>query len=377
MSKSQIEDWPAFVSAIRAIERDPGGRQAKTTRIRMRALSELSRLRTTGYVRAGEATVTRGLQTDASFRNAVSRGRSAVREALGDDHRVLKYLRVTDEIQAAVNEDYEAKVIERHRNRRPLAIESHVRAIEAALRDPWNEDIHPFEIAGGLIAATGRRAIEIFFYARYGSGLRPAPSIPPDLFRSSVRATKRHAILFADQAKTRGSENAQTEPYVIPVLVDPALVFEAWRALCKRAPDFSEYVGTQDGYTFVESRTQKDTLVRTKRRFLDAAGVGMNPKDLRAAYARAAYELYAPAKVTDDLYFGRILGHSPKQMRTALSYDVFYAVGAKRKNDMDFKHSLRHMISLKDVEIRETSNLDLRDKLISERNTLEALLKAQ
>jgi hypothetical protein len=79
-----------------------------------------------------------------------------------------------------------------------------------------------------------------------------------------------------------------------------------------------------------------------ERGYRDRDDAPLNPKDLRAAYAAAAWHLFAPRRVSINPYYARILGHSEDDVLTSFSYDVFYVWGeAKEHAEAWFKEYAR------------------------------------
>jgi len=375
MSTTQIEKWPRFIADIQRIQRERGTRAEHLMRMRMRALAEKSRLRTARYVRSGSPVVEKGLG-DVTFRNAVSRGRMAVTAALGENHPVLQYLVVTDELQNDVNKTYRDSVVKMHHDRRPLSIEAHVRQIERALSVAGNEDTPVFELAAAIVAATGRRPIEIF---RPSTKFTLVAKPPAGLFADDVAPAKRFVLNFLGQAKavpkkkTAGPAKTMFEkPYDIPVLADPKLVLYALHALDRRydLKSLKDHTGEQ-----LSNLINKNLGEKAKLLFSDHDGMPIAPKELRAAYARACYELYAPPKVTSYAYFSRILGHSEDQVTTALSYYVFYAVGEKREAELDHRAAVKQQVKLLEQQREATTDLALREILETKIDYLKNHLK--
>jgi hypothetical protein len=60
---------------------------------------------------------------------------------------------------------------------------------------------------------------------------------------------------------------------------------------------------------------------------LDEHGIQLTPKDLRAAYAEIAFNYFAPPTITKLAFFHQVLGHSPTEDTSAMSYLRFYLNG--------------------------------------------------
>lgn len=323
MSRTKIEAQESFIATLRGLNRRDGNYEAQ---VRAHCLGVLKRLSSAKYYRAGSNVPAYGLSI-ATKRTAVTRYRNAIREAFGDHHPALKYLKLKDADQDAIHSADRQRIATQHDARRPLDVDTHVDRARFVLENLG--DCKPLEIAAALIAVTGRRPLEVL-QDLTGHDFRPVDGSPdPTLFDVSI--DDRWTILFGGQRKTRGAESARTAPYEIPVLVEPALVFAAIAHIRL------EYPTTGMTATQIGDRAWKNLGYYCKGRFpsqisagyRDRDGADLSPKDLRAAYACVAYERYAPRRLSWNAYTARILGHSELDLLTSFSYDVFYPYGNK------------------------------------------------
>lgn len=321
--------------------------------IRALCLGERNFLKNAKYVKRGDDPKDPEARTTLSVtrRHKLLTGyRNAIRERFGDDHPALRYMLLSDEEQDARNAVQRATIIDRHGDRRALDVEKYLEAALEVLAKALEPNPPPaLLIAAALIAVTGRRPIEILLT---GNLLEVPPikagSTTDALFDRSVHHAKRWAMIFGGQAKTRGAETARNMPYFIPVLAPPALILEVFEKLRLRY--------NVQGLTPQEvgNRAWKELGRYAKACFVDHAGEGIKPSELRAAYTTIAYERYAPEKFSWNRYTARILGHSEADIATSFSYDQFYPVGSKRAYDREIHRATRETLeALREQRERE------------------------
>jgi len=281
----------------------------------------------------------------ATRHKLLTRYRAAIVERFGPDHPALEYMVLSDEEQDARNEHTRATIVAKHTSRRPIDADAHIGKAIEILEAVLNGGTLPaLKIAAALIAVTGRRPIEILQCGEFKKAKAPDTT----LFDSSIAPKKRWALVFAGQAKTRGADSAQNEPYEIPVLAPPALIQTVFTALRKRY-NLQGLTSEQVG-----NRTSKELGQYAKEVFRDREGGTIGPKQLRAAYATIAYEFYAPEKLSWNVYTARILGHSVNDLVTSFSYDQFYPVGSKREYDRAIRNATRETLdALREQRRRE------------------------
>lgn len=230
--------------------------------------------------------------TTASKKRALTRYRNAIKTH-NPNHLALSYLRLSINESNDLKQASKAQVYLDHTNLRQIDAQTLIgKALELIQTDSY------LNIALGLMLLSGRRATEI-------------------LKTASFQKIAQSYVRFSGQLKTKGSTNAQTEPYNIPVLCDVDVFMQGFFKL-RELRDFSELTHDQ-----VHSRANKALNESCKRHF---KGLIENPKpkDLRSAYATIAYARYAPKNWSSDAYYAQILGHSEQDLNTALSYQDFY-----------------------------------------------------
>lgn len=307
----------AFLVDLKAIP------ASETQRIWGRCLAEIKHLKSGTWLPAGSAAPQKGY-APATVRSVLRDYRNAIREdaSLGPNHPSLRYLKPSAATQQQVKDDQTERIYAMHHNLRPIDCDELVDTADALISSP--RSTAPLAVAAGLLLLTGRRPWEIL-----GTG--------------SFAPAGEDALIFSGQAKTRGAESAQTEPYAIPVLTDPDRIRFAHAALRERY-DLSglDYKKAHNRYSKSLGQYARQFFKDENhgRELRDGAGKhdgGITPSDLRAAYATIAYEWFAPDEVSLNAYFACILGHSEFDFVTSLSYCTFYPVGEKR----DFVRAFR------------------------------------
>lgn len=352
MSKSQIEDVDSLIDALLML--DPKAASYKAS-VRAHCLGALSRLSTAKFAKAGDNVPRYGL-TLTSKRRAISRYRNAIRERLGADHLALDYMKLKESDQESVHAADRTNIVSRHHGRRPLDVDRHIEIARAVLQRAAREPVDfstkdggtpPLEIAAALVAVTGRRPLEVLQDLHADGDFKPVPTVDPTLFDRTVPAKSRWTILFGGQRKTRDAEGAQSAPYEIPVLVEPSLVLTALAILRKRFDCVgmtSEQVGDK-AWKNLGKYAKGEFASQESAGYTDRNGDTLNPKDLRAAYATCAYEMWAPRKVSWNAYTSRILGHSEMDLLTSFSYDVFFPWGSKKDYEREAQQAAQDTIA--------------------------------
>lgn len=245
-----------------------------------------------------------------------SRFRAPLRRALeaaGVPERILEVVfavvRIEPEIMTAVNAEYQIAVDSSNRS---LAQVSDWREIVAELTRLIASQDARF-LAIGLMGLTGRRFVEVLKFGAFS----PVHAYTP----GGVRVTQKWLLDFSGQAKTRGAEGSMSgKTYPIPVLAPAADILEA----------FARLRAGGEGGRWAEMTPERlnsavnPSFNKLLREHAPIAGrwpaqPGLTLKSLRAFYAEAAMEAFAPP-MTKGPYFARILGHSETQYETALSY---------------------------------------------------------
>lgn len=311
--------------------------------IRALCLGERNFLKNAKYIKRGDDTRTPVKLSVTRRHKLITLYRNAIREAFGPNHPALEYLVLSDEEQDARNAAKRETVIARHHARRPVDADRHVAAALEILERHETAGA-ALDLAGALIAVTGRRPIEMLLTGDF----RAVDAPDATLFEPSLR--RRWTLQFSGQAKTRGAESAQNAPYEIPVLAPPSLILDAFKTLRRRYN--CEGLTSQQ----VGDRAWKELGKYTKGRFTDRTGEAIKPSELRAAYATIAYEIYAPERQSWNAYAARILGHSAADLVTSFSYDQFYPVGSKRQYAREIRNATRETLALLQEQRRRESD---------------------
>ena len=320
----------AFIDFLAALDK------SDTKTIWAKVMSEKAAIKRTGH-------------TIATQRKTITGYRNAIRERLGTTHPALKYMNLSIDDMEDLREDYKQRVSESHGNLRPVDCEALVATATAIIRDPAKAG-HPMRVAAALLLLTGRRVTEVLKTGEFMAG------------------DKKRTLQFCGQLKQ--SDSADDAPYTIPVLADPALVLSAIDYL-RTVADCSEIDNQK-----VNARYSKYVNAAVADLFADAKGGRLMPKDLRAIYATAAYAWYAPVTVSLNAYVARILGHSPLDLITSLSYVKFYPLGEKRAFVSDVRWSLDVAIALQEDALEAETNPVTQGYIRERIASLEAVAEA-
>lgn len=165
------------------------------------------------------------------------------------------------------------------------------------------------EIMNGLSLATGRRFIET---------LKGTLEDPKDL--EDHKDAKENEVMFSGQVKVKGKKDLQ--PYLIPLLLPKERVLRAWARLREMKP---KWASKQTSNRAVTNTVSKIANRETQKNF-EKFGLTQF-KDLRAAYAKICYERFARnSPLQETKYYSSILGHTHKDNKTGLFYNVFKIV---------------------------------------------------
>lgn len=227
-----------------------------------------------------------------SKRKSITNYRNAIR-AIDPDHIALKYFKFGYQEYRSYRAGYRKQVAQDQRNLRPLDGETMILKAEELL----DSDSY-MTLALGLMLLSGRRSTEILKTANF------------------EKVDENH-LLFSGQLKTKGSDNAQTSPYVIPILCDADTFLSAFVQL-RLLKDFSDVPNDK-----VSTNTTKNMGVIC-RKYFSSILPDVKPKDLRAAYATIAESIYKPSNMSQSAFFAQVLGHSADDVQTAQSYVDFY-----------------------------------------------------
>jgi len=292
---------PAFIARLRALDK------SETKSIWGLCMAEKGVLKRTGHA-------------ITSQRRVLTEYRNAVRKQVGVTSPALAYLQLSLDDMEGLRDEYLATVIESHTNLRPLDAVFVVERATSIVKEPRTHKVQ--EVVAALLLLTGRRVTEIWKTAEFH---------PSD---------KKKTVYFLGQLKTK--ENEAAPAYLIPILAEPAIIMAALDNVRARADC------TDLDNDAVHNRYSKPVNAATALHFADDNGVKLTPKDLRAAYAAIAYGWYAPVTITTSAYYARSLGHSPLDLITSLSYEIFYLKGQKRAYVADYRWSLDVAMALQE-----------------------------
>jgi len=224
----------------------------------------------------------------ASKKRALTHYRNAIKRVYGDDHIVLKSLRLSSSENDLFILAGKEQIKKDHTNLKPL---DPLPLIETAI-DLIKTRSGYSKVAVGLGLLTGRRSTEILKTAIF------------EIINDSN-------VVFTGQLKKKEGES---KPYPIPVLCDSADIVEALGYI-RSLINFDDLTNEA-----IHSKTNKTLNEQTVKHF----GKGFSVHKLRSAYAEiCAYWLKEDTQSKAN-YFGTILGHDPLDLKTAQSYEDFY-----------------------------------------------------
>lgn len=245
-------------------------------------------------------------------RRTISTIRAAIRRQLGVNHPALASFKLQRADQDRVAQDYRTTLTARHSARKRLNATAHV-SIALSILDR-HQDAPPLELAGALIAVTGRRPIEVLQdQTRQGD------------FRAGPPGSKR--LIFGGQRKVK---RRKVRPYSIPILAPQRIVLAAIASLRARynlRGKTAQQVGDRC-WNSLGMYVAGEHARQLSPGFHDADGGTLTPKELRAAYAAIAHdqEVRKGSRASYTVYAARVLGHKKDDLTTALSYDVFVLI---------------------------------------------------
>jgi hypothetical protein len=243
----------------------------------------------------------------SSKKRAFTRYRNAIKETFGDNHKALDFFRLSKKELTELGIAETKQVHTRHTTKRKergfISANDLIVKAEELLDTSKSKRPSYIQVALGLMLLTGRRATEILKTAQF-------------------EKVSEFEVRFTGQLKTKDSVNAQTAPYVIPVLSDSDTIINALQKL-RDLRDFSGLTNDE-----VHSRSNKSLNESVKRHF---GSIIPNPsvKNLRQAYAAINLKWnYDESKelkliVSEQQYLASILGHTEGDLNTANSYKDF------------------------------------------------------
>lgn len=229
-----------------------------------------------------------------SKRRSITRYRTAIKE-IDPNHTALQFLKLGYHEARSYKAGYKKQIKAEQSNLKPLDADAMIlKADELLQSDSY------IALALGLMLLSGRRSTEI-------------------LKTASFEPATEYSVIFSGQLKTKGSENAQTQPYEIPLLIEADRFIAAFNRL-RQLKDLSGLSNDE-----VNRRCAKGLSDMVKKHFWQLVP-GVTAKDLRAAYATIAESLYNIDTVSADVFFATVLGHSEDDLNTAQSYKDFYLI---------------------------------------------------
>jgi hypothetical protein len=266
-----------------------------------------------------------------SKRRSITRYRNAIKE-LDPNHVALQYFKLSYGETRSYKASYKKQIKAEQSNLKPLAADDIIIQAETLL-----ESNSYLALALGLMLLSGRRATEI-------------------LKTASFEPATEYSVIFSGQLKTKGSENAQTAPYEIPLLTSADRFLAAFSRL-RQLRDFSTISNDEVNRKCAKSLSDqvkkhfwklvKDSIEaeisrliqkgenlesKEKKHLLYLQEVSKSSlsliavKDLRAAYITIAEDLYNLKSTSQDVFFANVLGHSEDDLATAQSYKDFYII---------------------------------------------------
>lgn len=229
-----------------------------------------------------------------SKRRSITRYRNAIKE-LDPDHTALQFLKLGYHEVRSYKAGYRKQIKAEQSNLKPLDADAMILKAEELLQS----DSY-IALALGLMLLSGRRSTEI-------------------LKTATFQLATEYSVIFSGQLKTKDSDNAQTQPYEIPLLIEADRFLAAFNRL-RQLKNLSSLSNDE-----VNKRCAKGLSEMVKKHFW-ALIPGVSCKDLRAAYATISEALYNVETVSADVFFATVLGHSADDLNTAQSYKDFYLI---------------------------------------------------
>jgi hypothetical protein len=279
-----------YLPAIRALDDSPAGR---------RQAAELNQRIRQGWHQ-------RGSTTARQQQGLMDETRRAIKDALGLDHWVLDYIRLTLAEYTEINNHKQGRVAERNEATQQLEMPDAIVAAAVRLLDSpeWAD------WAAGLATLTGRRVAEILSTAQF-------------------EKRSHWSVMFTGALKRRGE--SVTLSFEIPTLTTADRVIEALARLRAELPEATELppAAINKQYEQAVARACDEAfagLVPTR-----AGKDGLYTHLFRAVYATIAVFWYCPPSVNDTEFKAAIQGHyaildaDTPELRRSLSASRHYA----------------------------------------------------
>jgi len=219
------------------------------------------------------------------------------KEGLVKQHLAMQYMSYPSDFHTERTAPTEVKKQEQRRNLETIdCVDKYLETINSLLK---SDDYR--EITAGLIAATGRRPIEI-------------------LKTGEFKQVGQYEVMFAGQAKTKGEIR---DAYRAFTLVESSKIIDAF-AILRRMPEIKKL--RQMTLPAIDSRCNSQINSKVKEYFSPlvkppAGELELSAKNLRAIYAAIAVYLFCSTKQSTNQFITERLGHSSDG--TATSYEDY------------------------------------------------------
>jgi hypothetical protein len=285
-------------------------------------------------------------------------------------------------------------VLDRLENCREVKVNEYLETVSKLL---LSDD--PHELAVGLIAASGRRPIEILVRGSFAIASEIPPYLKPGYF-----------VSFKGQAKKRDYDMTEDErtDYRIGVLVPADAILAAFKRF-RNMPETKELLGLlktetkkgtdpesiNDKIEGMRGNSLRRVVAREFANFLPArfGDSEINNKSLRAVYVRLITDRDCPKNIADILWASRSVGHfidtqkpDDSQLRhllTTLGYFDYYAddyvpfIAAPQKTVHEKPAPLRAFESDAEVIKQLQKDWELPSQMVTIRNLIELATKAK
>lgn len=261
--------------------------------------------------------------------------RSAVREALGDDHPSVRYLQAYRKDEREIADTSRVRVAERLSQLRAIEPEIIAERAERLMRsEDWASRV------AGVAIATGRRVPEI------------------------VQSGEFHRVVGDDDAlvfygAVKGG--SPVEGRIVSTLADAGLVLGTIEALREQKP--------------LADRTTSQISNSYGKAIAEAAERGLGERftltELRDVYATIAYDWNWTPDLSYTSYVANALGHSPTDASTALAHVRFYPAGKEVETCDALERSRLELIASTEAKLAQGEwSPEARTRIEAELHTL-------
>ena len=245
-----------------------------------------------------------------SLKNAFTAYRNCLKETVGPNYEVknqsvlyiaLSILRLSTAEQKEFSARKKKQITIEQSNLRPIYdVDGYINKAIALL-----DTSEPIKMAVGLCALTGRRLAEIFSTAKF------------------EKAEDNNHVLFSGQLKAKNSR--ELIAYKIPTLYDASIIITTLKKLRVVKKDYTT-ISLNEIHDLISWRVNKIY----KDHFKGFYPEPLKPKDMRALYATICYAKNPDERISDQVFYSRILGHGENDIDTAGSYKDFYIPAQKQ-----------------------------------------------